>query len=45
MARFDGACGAAIANADALPPNTTNARLALCHDDPPKLVLIPEPQT
>ena len=45
MARFDGASGAAIADAGALPPDATRALLAPCPDDPPGLALIPEPQT
>ncbi|WP_299949934.1 zinc ribbon domain-containing protein [uncultured Ruegeria sp.] len=45
MVRFDGACGAAIANAQALPPDATRAILAPCRDAPPKLALIPEPET
>lgn len=45
MIRFDGANGAAIARADALPPDATRASLAACSNDPPTLVLIAEPQT
>jgi len=45
MIRFDGAKGAAIARAEAIPPDATRASLAACPDDPPTLVLIAEPQT
>lgn len=45
MAHFDGACGAAIARADALPPNATRAMLSASGDDPPRLALEPETQT
>ena len=45
MARFDGAKGAAIANAEALPSGVTRAVLAPSPEDPPTLALIPEPLT
>ena len=44
MARFDGARGAAIARAGALPEGATRAVLAACPDDPPLMSLGPEPQ-
>ena len=39
LARFDGAVGAAIARADALPDGAARAVLAPCSDDPPILSL------
>lgn len=45
MAQFDGAQGAAIARADALPEGATRAVLATCSDDAPFLSLHPEPRT
>lgn len=45
MAQFDGARGAAIARADALPEGAVRAVLAACPDDPPLISLRPEPST
>lgn len=45
LARFDGAIGAAIARAEALPEGASRAVLAPCPDDPPILALIAEPET
>ncbi len=45
LARFDGATGAAIARAEALPEGATRAVLAPCPDEPPILALTAEPET
>lgn len=45
MAAFDGASGATIARAEALPAGATHAVLAPCPKDPPILSLTTEPET
>ncbi len=45
MARFDGAVGATIARADALPDGATRAVLAPCPVDPPILSLAADPRS
>jgi hypothetical protein len=45
MVGFDGAVGAAIASAQALPEGIERVILTPCATDPPSLILIAEPET